>query len=131
MLLTDPSEIAKSLRDFLGDQRHPFTQWFAGWLRHPSIRCPGCERLRRRFPDEGALEGQLLARRVEQGGRLWLVKPNDPGVFLRSQSVQGFTLASDVQSIYLDLLVAGRRGDGAREQKELRKWTDFAGGWVL
>jgi hypothetical protein len=72
------------------------------------------------------MEAQLLARRVEVGGRLWLIRPSDPGVFLRSQLVQGFSLVSDVQ-IYLDLLAAGRRGD--EQATELRKWPDFAGGW--
>ena len=78
------------------------------------------------FPDQKAIEEQLLARRVEEGGRLWLVRPRDSGVFLRSQSVQGFSLVSDVQ-IYLDLLAAGRRGD--EQAAELKKWPDFAGGW--
>jgi hypothetical protein len=40
LLLTDPSEIAKSINDFLGDRRHAFTQWFAGWLRHPYTTPP-------------------------------------------------------------------------------------------
>jgi len=128
LLLTHPSEIATSLRDFLGDRRHAFTQWFAGWLRHPYTLPQVVTAYVNDFPDEVALEHQLLARRVEQGGRLWLVKPDDPGVFLRSQSVQEFTLVSDIQ-IYLDLLAAGRRGD--EQANELRKWPDFAGGWNL
>jgi hypothetical protein len=78
------------------------------------------------FPDQNAIEEQLLARRVEEGGRLWLVRPRESGAFLRSQSVQGFSLVSDVQ-IYLDLLAAGRRGD--EQALELKKWPDFAGGW--
>jgi transcriptional regulator with AbiEi antitoxin domain of type IV toxin-antitoxin system len=126
LLLTDPSEVAKSLLDFLGDQRHAFTQWFAGWLRHPYTVPTAVTAYVEDFPDESALERRLLARRVERGGRLWLVKPSDPGVFLRSQSVQGFTLASDIQ-IYLDLLAAGRRAD--EQASELRRWPDFAGGW--
>ncbi len=126
LLLTDPTEIAKSLRDFFGDRRHAFTQWFAGWLRHPYTAPQIVTAYVKDFPEEKAIEGQLLARRVEEGGRLWLVRPSDTGVFLRSQSVQGFTLASDAQ-IYLDLLAAGRRGD--EQATELRKWPDFAGGW--
>jgi Transcriptional regulator, AbiEi antitoxin, Type IV TA system len=126
LLLSDPTEIAKSLHDFFGDRRHAFTQWFAGWLRHaytvPQIVTAYVDD----FPDQNAVEEQLLARRVEEGGRLWLVRPSEPGVFLPSQSVQGFSLVSDVQ-IYLDLLAAGRRGD--EQATELRKWPDFAGGW--
>jgi Transcriptional regulator, AbiEi antitoxin, Type IV TA system len=126
LLLTDPTEIAKSLHDFFGDRRHAFTQWFAGWLRHPYTVPQIVTAYVDDFSDEKAIENQLLARRVEEGGRLWLVRPSEPGVFLRSQSVQGFGLVSDVQ-IYLDLLAAGRRGD--EQAAELRKWPDFASGW--
>jgi hypothetical protein len=126
LLLTDPTEIAKSLRDFFGDRRHAFTQWFAGWLRHPYTAPQIVTAYVKDFPEDKAIEGQLLARRVGEGGRLWLVRPSEPGVFLRSQSAQGFSLVSDVQ-IYLDLLAAGRRGD--EQAAELRKWPDFAGGW--
>jgi hypothetical protein len=107
LLLTDPSEIAKSINDFLGDRRHAFTQWFAGWLRHPYTTPPVVTAYVNDFPDHKTMEAQLLARRVEVGGRLWLIRPSDPGVFLRSQLVQGFSLVSNVQ-IYLDLLAAGR-----------------------
>jgi hypothetical protein len=126
LLLTDPTEIAKTLRDFFGDRRHAFTQWFAGWLRHPYTVPQIVTAYVDDFPDQKAVEEQLLARRVEEVGRLWLVKPSDPGAFLCSQSVQGFSLVSDVQ-IYLDLLAAGRRGD--EQAAELRKWPDFGGGW--
>lgn len=126
LLLTDPTEVAKSLRGFFGDRRHAFTQWFAGWLRHPYTVPQIVTAYVDDFPDQKAIEARLLARRVEDGGRLWLVKPSDSGVFLRSQTAQEFTLVSDVQ-IYLDLLAAGRRGD--EQAAELRKWPDFAGGW--
>jgi Transcriptional regulator, AbiEi antitoxin, Type IV TA system len=126
LLLTDPAEVAKSLRDFFGERRHAFTQWFAGWLRHPYTAPQIVTAYVDDFPNQKGIEEQLLARPVDEGGRLWLVRPKDPGVFLRSQSVQGFTLVSDLQ-IYLDLLAAGRRGD--EQAAELRKWPDFAGGW--
>jgi hypothetical protein len=128
LLLSDPTEIAKNLRSFFGYRRHAFTKWFAGWLRHPYTIPQVVTAYVDDFPDQKAVEEQLLARRVEEGGRLWLVKPSDPGVFLRSQSVQEFILASDLQ-IYLDLLTAGARGD--EQADELRKWPDFAGGWKL
>jgi hypothetical protein len=127
-LLSDATEIAKSLRGFFSNRRHAFTNWFAGWLRHPYTVPQIVTAYVDDFPDQRAVEEHLLARRVEDGGRLWLAKPSDPGVFLRSQSVQEFTLASDVQ-IYLDLLTAGVRGD--EQANELRKWPDFAGGWKL
>jgi len=126
LLLTDTTAIAEGLRSFLGHRRHAFTQWLAGWLRHPYTVPQIATAYVDDFPDQKTIEEQLLARRVDEGGRLWLVRPSDPGVFLRSQSVQGFTLASDLQ-IYLDLLAAGHRGD--EQAVELRKWPDFAGGW--
>jgi hypothetical protein len=128
LLLSDATEIAKSLRGFFSNRRHAFTNWFAGWLRHPYTVPQIVTAYVDDFPDQRTIEEHLFARRVQEGGRLWLAKPSDPGVFLRSQSVQEFTLASDVQ-IYLDLLTAGARGD--EQANELRKWPDFAGGWKL
>ena len=125
-LLIDPREIATKVRDVLGDSRHAFTQWFAGWLRHPYTLPPIVTAYVEEFPDEETLEKKLLARRVDSGARLWLVKPRDEGVFAPAQVVDGFTLAPDVQ-IYLDLLQAGLRGH--EQAAELRKPPDFAGGW--
>jgi hypothetical protein len=125
LLVTEPREIATRLKDFLGDAPHAFTQWIAGWLRHPYTLPPVVTAYVSRFPDAVALEKQLLARRVEDGGRLWLVVPKDEGVLRETQKTDGFTLAADVQ-IYLDLLRAGQRGD--EQAAELRKWPDFAGG---
>ena len=125
LLVSEPREIAARLRDFLGDGAHAFTQWIAGWLRHPYTLPPVVTVYVNGFPDATTLETQLLARRVEDGGRLWLVVPKDEGLLRETQVVEGFTLASDVQ-IYLDLLRAGQRGD--EQAAELRKWADFAGG---
>lgn len=125
LLVSEPREIAARLKDFLGDAPHAFTQWIAGWLRHPYTLPPVVTVYVNRFPDAVALEKKLLARRVEDGGRLWLVVPKDEGLLRETQVVDGFTLASDVQ-IYLDLLRAGQRGD--EQAAELRKWPDFAGG---
>ena len=125
LLVNEPREIAARLKDFLGDSPHAFTQWIAGWLRHPYTLPPVVTAYVNRFPDAAALEKKLLARRVEDGGRLWLVVPKDEGLLRETQNVDGFTLAADVQ-IYLDLLRAGQRGD--EQAAELRKWPDFAGG---
>ena len=125
LLLTEPREIAARLKDFLGNEPHALTQWIAGWFRHPYTLPPVVTAYVSRFSDAAALEKKLLARRVEDGGRLWLVVPKDEGVLRETQNVDGFTLASDVQ-IYLDLLRAGQRGD--EQAAELRKWPDFAGG---
>jgi hypothetical protein len=125
LLVSEPREIAVRVRDFLGDVPHAFTQWIAGWLRHPYTLPPTVTAYVNRFPDAAALEKQLLARRVEDGGRLWLVVPKDEGLLRETQKLDGFTLAADVQ-IYLDLLRAGQRGD--EQAAELRKWPDFARG---
>jgi len=125
LLVNEPREIAVRLRGFLGDAPHAFTQWFAGWLRHPYTLPPVVTAYVGHFPEASKLEKQLLARRVEDGGRLWLVVPKDVGLLRETQTVEGFTLAADVQ-IYLDLLRAGQRGD--EQAAELRKWPDFAGG---
>jgi hypothetical protein len=125
LLVSEPREIAVRLKDFLGDAPHAFTQWMAGWLRHPYTLPPVVTAYVSHFPEASKLEKQLLARRVEDGGRLWLVVPNDEGLLRETQTVAGFTLAADVQ-IYLDLIRAGQRGD--EQAAELRKWPDFAGG---
>jgi hypothetical protein len=125
LLVTEPREIAGRLREFLGGAPHAFTQWFAGWLRHPYTLPPVVTAYVSHFPEASKLEKQLLARRVEDGGRLWLVVPKDEGLLRETQTVEGFTLAADVQ-IYLDLFRAGQRGD--EQAAELRKWPDFAGG---
>ena len=125
LLVTEPREIATLLKDFLGNAPHAFTQWFAGWLRHPYTLPPVVTIYVSRFPDAAKLEKQLVARRVGESGRLWLVVPKDEGVLRETQTVDGFTLAADVQ-IYLDLLRVGQRGD--EQAAELRKWPEFAGG---
>ena len=103
-----------------------FTQWFAGWLRHPYTTPPVVTGYVKKFPEDALIEEKLLARRVSSGGRLRLVLPKEEGVFHPAQTVRGFNLVSDVQ-IYLDLLRAGQRGE--EQAVELRKWPDFAGGW--
>ena len=125
LLVSEPHEIAVRLKDFLDNAPHAFTQWFAGWLRHPYTVPPVVTAYVPHFPEASKLEKQLSARRVEDGGRLWLVVPKDEGLLRETQTVDGFTLAADVQ-IYLDLLRAGLRGD--EQAAELRKWPDFAGG---
>jgi hypothetical protein len=126
-LSSDPTQLAEKLRDLLGEQPHAFTQWFAGWLRHPYTVPNVVTAYATSFPEEAAITEKLLARRVSGGGGLRLVVPKDEGVLNPSQSVRGFNLVSDVQ-IYLDLQTAGLRGD--EQAAELRKWPDFAGGWA-
>jgi len=126
LLVTDPHEIASRIHDHLGGSRHAFTQWFAAYLRHPHTPPPIVSLYVSGFPDGAGLKSELGARRVESGGRLRLIVPNDEGVFLCGQEVRGLPIVSDVQ-IYLDVLQAGLRGEEAA--RELREWDDFSGGW--
>ena len=66
-----------------------------------------------------------MARPVEHNGNLQLVQPNDPGVFLAVQKVDGLPLVCDAQ-IWLDLQSAGNRAE--EQAKALWEWEGF-GGW--
>jgi len=127
LLSSDPTQLAEKLRVLLGGQPHAFTQWFAGWLRHPYTIPIVVTAYVTSFPEESAVSEKLLARRVSSSGGLRLVVPKDEGVLRPLQFVRGFNLVSDVQ-IYLDLQHAGLRGE--EQAAELRKWPDFAGGWA-
>jgi len=128
VLVPDPVELAEKLKAALRKEPLVFTQWFAGWLRHPHTVPVIVTAYVRQFPGETLIKEKLLGRRVSAGGGgLRLVVPKDEGVFHPSQSVSGFELASDVQ-IYLDLLQGGLRGE--EQAGELRHWPDFAGGWA-
>ncbi len=127
LLLTgDPVQVAEKLRDALPAEPPVFTQWFAGWLRHPHTIPPVVTAYVKQFPEDAVIEEKLLGRRVSSGGRLRLVVPKEDGVLYPAQTVNGFRLVSDVQ-LYLDLRHAGQRGE--EQAEELRKWPDFAGGW--
>ncbi len=128
VLLNEPLELAEKLREALADEPPVFTQWFAGWLRHPYTTPVVMTAYVKKFPGETLIREKLLGRRVSDGsGRLRLVLPKDEGVLHPAQTVRGFQLVSDVQ-IYLDLQQAGLRGE--EQAEELRRWPDFAGGWA-
>jgi len=127
VLLTDPLELAEKLKEVLPGEPPVFTQWFAGWLRHPHTTTKVVTAYVKKFPDDALIKEKLLGRRVSAGGGgLRLVLPKDEGVLHPAQTVRGFELVSDVQ-IYLDLLRGGLRGE--EQAQELRQWPDFAGGW--
>jgi len=115
VLYPDPVELAAKVRDLLPGEAPVFTQWLAGWLRHPYTTPPLVTAYVRRFPDDALLREKLLARRVPSGGTLRLVVPKDEGVWNPSQTVNGFELVSDVQ-IYLDLAHAGLRADVPKQE---------------
>jgi hypothetical protein len=127
VLVNEPLGLAKKLNEVLADEPPVFTQWFAGWLRHPYTTPVIVTAYVRKFPDEALIKETLLGRRVSGGGgRLRLVLPKDEGVLHPQQTAQGFQLVSDVQ-IYLDLQRAGLRAE--EQAEELKRWPDFAGGW--
>ena len=128
VLINEPLELAEKLKEAVAEEPPVFTQWFAGWLRHPYTTPVVVTAYVRKFPDEALIKEKLLGRRVAGGGgRLRLVLPKDEGVLHPQQTVQGFQLVSDAQ-IYLDLQHAGLRAE--EQAEELKRWPDFAGGWV-
>lgn len=127
-LIADPMQLALKTQEVLGSTQLAFTQWFAAWLRHPYTTPTIVTAYVKEIPDETLVSTELLARPLSSGlGGLRLVVPKDAGVFNPSQTLRGFSLASDVQ-IYLDLLGAGFRGE--EQANELRRWPDFSGGWA-
>jgi len=128
VLINEPLDLAEKLKAVLGEEPPVFTQWFAGWLRHPYTTPVVVTAYVRKFPDEALIKEKLLGRRVtDGGGRLRLVLPKEEGVLHPQQTAQGFQLVSDVQ-IYLDLQGAGLRAE--EQAEELKRWPDFAGGWA-
>jgi len=122
-LTKDLEDLAARTRDGLSnnDDGPVFTQWFAANLRHAYTIAPVVSAYVRDFPTE-TVETSLGLRQVSDGGRLWLIVPQDEGVFQETRPVSGFTLACDTQ-IYLDLHRAGLRGP--EQAQELRKWPGF------
>ena len=98
-----------------------FTQWIAGWLRHPYTEPIITTAYVTRLPETATLE-QLSFRPVTDAGKVCLLVPDDEGVFLETQQVQGLSLATDAQ-IYVDLQKTGLRGPD--QANALRNWEGF------
>ena len=98
-----------------------FTQWFAAKLRFPYTDMPLVSAYRESFLDDSE-QSALGLRSVDDGGNLWIIIPNDEGVFQFLNKVDGFPIACDIQ-IYLDLLQVGLRGPD--QAVEFRKWKGF------
>ena len=122
-LTADLEELAARVRDDLIAESTAlaFTQWFAAGLRFPYTTPPAVTAYIPTFPDL-ATEQSLGLRRVDGGGRLWLVIPRDEGVFQETRKIRGFRIVSDTQ-IYLDLVKAGLRGPD--QARALREWAGF------
>ncbi|MGD1020050.1 MAG: helix-turn-helix domain-containing protein [Verrucomicrobiia bacterium] len=122
VLTADLEEIGRRLaKAFPSGGQLAFTQWFAANFRHPYTTPPVVSAYVSNWLDE-ATEKELRARRVVDGGTLWLIVPKDEGVFRETQRVGEFVLACDVQ-IYLDLLQVGLRGPD--QAQALREWSGF------
>jgi DNA-binding MarR family transcriptional regulator len=112
---------ARQLLTLLGPSEITFTQWFAAQFRHPYTEPPVLSAYVKTWPTSETLH-PLNAREVTTGGRLWLLRSQDEGVFQFTQTVKGLPLVSDAQ-IYLDLLQVGLRGPD--QAKVLREWEGF------
>jgi hypothetical protein len=112
-------EIARKVLDSVGKESVAFTQWFAAWNRRPHTTPPVVSA----YVKKRHVLDIAPGRRVTSGGNLWLIVPEDEGVWQEGQEVGDFPLVSDVQ-IYLDLLQVGQRGPD--QAAELRQWEGFA-----
>ncbi|EIP98916.1 IclR-like transcriptional regulator,hypothetical protein (DUF2186) [Opitutaceae bacterium TAV1] len=112
---------ARQLLAASGSAPLAFTQWFAAQFRHPYTESLVLSAYVGNWPSEETLAA-LNAREVAAGGRLWLLRPQDEGVFQFTQVANGLPLVCDVQ-IYLDLLQVGLRGPD--QAKALREWEGF------
>lgn len=112
---------ARQLLTMLGPSEIAFTQWFAAQFRHPYTEPPVLSAYVKAWPTAETLQ-TLNAREVTNGGRLWLLRPQDEGVFQFNQTINGLPFVSDTQ-IYLDLLQVGLRGPD--QAKALREWEGF------
>ena len=128
LLEQDHEKIARTLHQELAGSKHAFTQWTAAHLRSPHVPPQITSLYVESFPDEERLKRTLKVRRVDGGGRLWLHRPADEGVFIGEQEVAGLPLVGDVQ-IYLDLLGLGDQLRANEAARELWENPDFNGGW--
>jgi len=119
----DPLAIARRLQNWADGNSKPlaFTQWLAGWLRHPYTEPLITSAYVGALPNGSASEA-LGLRPVDDGGKVWLFVPDDEGVFLENQQADGLNLVSDAQ-IYLDLQQTGLRGP--EQADALRRWEGF------
>lgn len=119
VLSNTPDGIARKLVEAVGSESIAFSQWFAAWLRRPHTIPP----LVSAYVKKRHILDIAPARQVSSGGNLWLLVPEDEGVWQQGRETEGFPLVSDVQ-IYLDLLQVGQRGP--ETAAELRAWDGFA-----
>ncbi len=118
-----PIGIARQLQSWAAEQSVPiaFTQWLAASLRHPYTEPVVTSAYVPRLPEAATLE-RLALRPVTDAGKVWLLVPDDEGVFLETRTLQELPISTDAQ-IYLDLQKAGLRGPD--QAAALRNWEGF------
>ena len=118
-----PIETARHLQSWAADQSVAiaFTQWLAASLRHPYTEPVVTSAYVARLPEAATLE-RLDLRPVTDAGKVWLLVPDDEGIFLETRTTQDLSLATDAQ-IYLDLQKTGLRGPD--QATALRHWEGF------
>ena len=100
--------------------RHAFTGLAGAWLHAPFAT----HRLVTVLIDADPATGTLLSlgfHEEDAGANVWLVRPNDPSVFVGASSVQGLPVAHPIQ-VYLDLKAQPERSTeaaGALAKREL------------
>ena len=104
------------------DHRYAMTGLAAAWLIAPFASYRLVSVYLDALPSEELLE-ELKCRREERGSNLWLVRPNDAGVFQGGTIVNGMPCVSTAQ-VYLDLDAMPERSDEAAEhlRKECLQW---------
>jgi len=119
----DPVYLAYQLKKLASDNgiSVAFTQWVAGWLRHPYTEPEVVSAYVSQIPSDKVLAGSGL-RPVDDAGKVWFHVPDDDGLFIETQIVRELPLVSDAQ-IYLDLLKTGLRGPD--QAAALRNWDGF------
>ena len=119
-------ELLRRVSDELGalQVRHAATGLGAAWTYAPFASFRSAAVYLDRYPGPEVL-GQIRAREQDAGANLWLVVPNDEGVFAGAETIDGIPCVSPLQA-YLDLTGQPERADEAAE--ELRRvhlpWAD-------
>jgi len=117
-------ELASRVSSVLEDSKHRYamTGLAAAWLIAPFANYRLVSVYLDASPNAELLE-ELKCRREERGSNLWLVHPNDAGVFQGGEHVDGMACVSALQ-VYLDLGAMPERSEEAAEhlRKERFRW---------
>lgn len=87
----DPVQLAEQLQATFETPSLVFTQWFAGWLRHPYTTPTVLTAYVREFPAESLIEEKLLARRVQAEEGCGLCSPKTKAYFSRRRTCAAST----------------------------------------